>query len=41
MSVTSIMPPIHPGEVLMAEYLELLGVTHEQMIGNYPLTVSR
>lgn len=41
MSTTSIMPPIHFGEVLMAECLEPLGITHEQMIGNYPPKISR
>lgn len=31
MSATSIMSPIHPGEVLMAEYLEPLGITQHRL----------
>ena len=31
MSSTPVMPPIHPGEVLMDEYLEPLGVTQHRL----------
>jgi antitoxin HigA-1 len=31
MNTVPIMPPIHPGEVLMEEYLEPLGVTQHKL----------
>lgn len=31
MSATAVMPPIHPGEVLLAEFLEPLGVTQHRL----------
>jgi addiction module HigA family antidote len=31
MTTVPIMPPIHPGEVLMEEYLEPLGVTQHKL----------
>ena len=31
MSLPATMPPIHPGEVLMEEYLEPLGVTQHRL----------
>jgi addiction module HigA family antidote len=31
MTATAIMPPIHPGEVLLAEFLEPLGVTQHRL----------
>ncbi len=31
MNTAPIMPPIHPGEVLMQEYLEPLGVTQHRL----------
>lgn len=31
MAPTAIMPPIHPGEVLLAEFLEPLGVTQHRL----------
>jgi len=31
MSATPIMPPIHPGEILLQEYLEPLGVTQHRV----------
>ena len=31
MNATPIMPPIHPGEVLLAEYLEPLSVTQHRL----------
>lgn len=31
MSTSPIMPPIHPGEVLLYEYLEPLGVTQHRL----------
>jgi antitoxin HigA-1 len=31
MSATSVMAPIHPGEILLIEYLEPLGVTQHRL----------
>ena len=31
MTTTATMPPVHPGEVLMEEYLEPLGVTQHRL----------
>jgi addiction module HigA family antidote len=31
MTATSVMPPIHPGEVLLTEYLKPLGVTQHRL----------
>jgi addiction module HigA family antidote len=31
MTATAAMPPIHPGEVLLAEFLEPLGVTQHRL----------
>ena len=31
MAATAVMPPIHPGEVLLAEFLEPLGVTQHRL----------
>lgn len=31
MNIAATMPPIHPGEVLMEEYLEPLGVTQHRL----------
>ncbi len=31
MNTPTVMPPIHPGEVLMVEYLEPLGVTQHRL----------
>ena len=44
MTTVPIMPPIHPGEVLMEEYLEPLGVTQHKLavaIGVPPRRVNR
>jgi len=30
-AATAVMPPIHPGEVLLAEFLEPLGVTQHRL----------
>jgi addiction module HigA family antidote len=31
MTATAVMPPIHPGEVLLTEFLEPLGVTQHRL----------
>ena len=31
MTATAVMAPIHPGEVLLAEYLEPLGITQHRL----------